>query len=72
MEIEAILDRIETGMTTVEDAKAVARLVGRVMRYELVLKDIAVHGDDGAAMKACEALAQPSPQAPLPMGEGRH
>ncbi|WP_114649124.1 hypothetical protein [Pseudothauera hydrothermalis] len=64
----SLVERIECGMATVEDAWVVARLIARLGRYELALKDIAIHGDRGAAMKAAEALADGFRSGPVAAG----
>ncbi|RPE72514.1 hypothetical protein EDC62_0205 [Tibeticola sediminis] len=64
----SLIERIECGLATVEDAWIVAALMRRLARYELTLKDIAVHGDAGAAMKALEALAESFRSVPVAAG----
>lgn len=56
--MESLIERIEQGMATAEDAVVVARLIGRLMRYESALRAIAVHGDGEPAMRALTALVE--------------
>lgn len=50
-------DRIEQGMTTVEDAEVYARLVARLARCEIALREIAIHGCGRDGMIAAAAMA---------------
>jgi len=56
--MDGLIDRIETGMTTVDDARVVAAMVARLTRYERVLREIAACGDEEDAMRALRALVE--------------
>lgn len=45
--IEAVLDRIEQGMSTIDDAQIISAIVVRLMAYEYALREIA--NDTGEA-----------------------
>lgn len=55
---DGLLERIEHGTTTERDARIVARLVARMMRYESALRQVAIHGTGEAAMLATRALTE--------------
>lgn len=57
METQRLIDRIASGMTTVDDAQEVRRIVQRLRTYERALHWIAVYGAGTSAMTACRALA---------------
>jgi len=60
--MQDIIARIETGMTTTDDARAVAAIVARLARYELALREIAACGCEDDTARALRALA----------GQGQH
>lgn len=54
--MNTLMDRIEQGLTTVEDARTVSRIIARLANYEMALREIAAYGDGLAARTACQAL----------------
>lgn len=55
--MDTLIDRIEQGMATIDDARIVARMIGRLAAYELALREIALYGTGDMATLACRALA---------------
>ncbi|BBD77217.1 hypothetical protein [Hydrogenophilus thermoluteolus] len=58
MTASGIVERIAQGKTTVGDAMLVAFIIRERDRFEAALRQIAAHGDDGAAMLASVVLAR--------------
>ena len=54
---DTLVDRIEHGMTTAEDARIVARIIARQAVYEMALREIAAYGTGASAMLAARVLA---------------
>jgi len=54
--MQDLITRIETGMATVDDARAVAAIVARLARYELALREIAACGCEDDTARALRAL----------------
>jgi len=54
--MDGLIGRIETGMTDADDARVVAAIVARLMRYERALRGIAACGGEKDAMRALRAL----------------
>ena len=54
--MQDIIARIETGMTTTDDARTMAAIVARLARYELALREIAACGCDDDTARALRAL----------------
>lgn len=55
--MDTLIDRIEQGMTTTDDARTVSSLIARLAGYELALREIAAYGTGQAAMTACRVLS---------------
>ena len=60
--MQDLITRIQTGMTTADDARAVAAIVARLEQYEATLREIAASGRGTNAVRAFNALA----------GQGQH
>ena len=55
--MQDLITRIQTGMTTVDDARAVEAIVARLEQYEAALREIAASGHGANAVRAFRALA---------------
>lgn len=52
-----LIDRIEHGVTTVDDASIVSSIIARMAAYDAALREICAYGTGDAAMLACRVLA---------------
>jgi hypothetical protein len=58
--MDDIIERIEQGLTTADDARAVSRIIARLEGYELALREISLYGKGEDAMRAMRALVETS------------
>jgi hypothetical protein len=57
--MNTLIDRINEGMTTEQDARLVEGVLNRLAAYDMALRRIAVHGTCDAAMLATRTLHDP-------------